>query len=142
MTGRRSFALLAVAGLTLGLAACDDDTRDEIADDARDLRETVEDAAGETSARAIAETLRGLILADDLDGGASRRDVDVLEESVAELPGDPEVTGIEDTDGDGRDDDGVVEVRVGDQRACLVIAEPGEGDDVGEEDVSVESDCP
>ena len=75
-------------------------------------------------------------------GGASRRDVDVLEESVDDLPGEPEVTGIDDGDGDGRDDDGVVEVHVGDQRACLVIGEPGDGDDVGEEDVSVESDCP
>ena len=142
MTGRRIFALVAASALALGLAACDDDTRDEIADDARDVREEVEDVAGETSARAVAETLRGAILAEDLDGGASRRDIDVLEESVADLPGEPEVTGIEDGDGDGRDDDGIVEVQVGDQRACLQIAEPDAGDDVGEEDVSVEGDCP
>lgn len=135
-------AVVAATGLALGLAACDDDSRDEIADDARDLGEQVEDAAGEASARAVAESLRGAIVADDLDGGASRRDVDVLEESVADLPGEPEVTGIEDGDGDGRDDDGLIEVRVGDQRACLQIAEPGADDDVGEEDVSVESDCP
>lgn len=133
---------MAVAALSLGLAACDDDTRDELADDARDVGEQVEDATGEASARAVAETLRGAIVADDLDGGASRRDVRVLEESIADLPGDPEVTGIDDGDGDGRDDDGVVEVRVGDQRACLQIAEPGADDDVGEEDVSVDSDCP
>jgi hypothetical protein len=142
MAARRIIAFVATAGLALGLAACDDDDRDELADDARDAIEDVEDAAGEASARGVAESLRGVILADDLDGGASRRDVDVLEESVDDLPGEPEVTGIDDGDGDGRDDDGVVEVHVGDQRACLVIGEPGDGDDVGEEDVSVESDCP
>jgi hypothetical protein len=72
--------------------------------------------------------MRGALLAEDLDAGETVRHVSVLREAADDVPGDPDVTGIEDGDGDGRDDDGKVELATGDQRACLTVAGNGEVD--------------
>jgi len=50
----------------------------------------------------------------------------IIEAAVRDLPGDPEVSGIEDADGDGRDDDGNVNVRVDDESACVTVHDNGE----------------
>ena len=74
------------------------------------------------TARAAAEAMRGLLQAKNLDANQTVRDVAVLQESVADdLPGDPSVSGIDDADGDGKDDDGKVQVVVGDQTACITV---------------------
>ncbi len=56
-----------------------------------------------------------------------------IDEAVADLPGDPEVTGVEDGDGDGLDDDGKVGVTVDDEQACLTLPEEGEDTEVTSE---------
>lgn len=109
---------LAVMGMVFGVA-CDDDTEDEVQETVDDVQEDVEDVAGEASARAVAEALRGAIVADE--GDDDLRSVAVIQENIDDLPGDPEVVGIADADGDGLDDDGLIEVRVGDQAACLEL---------------------
>jgi hypothetical protein len=48
--------------------------------------------------------------------------VDELESITSDLPGDPEITGIEDTDGDGNDDDGALQITVDDASACVKVA--------------------
>jgi len=115
-----SFAAILLVSVT----ACDDD-------DAQNLREDVEDATGSTGARAAAEAMRGALEGEDLGGGKSLQEVAVLRENAEDIPGDPTVEGITDGDGDGRDDDGRVELRVGDQAACVVVS--------AENDVSVEN---
>jgi len=110
--------------LMISAAACDDD-------DAQNLRENVEDATGSAGARAAAEAMRGALEAQDLDGGKSLRDVAVLRENAEDVPGDPAVEGIADADGDGKDDDGRVELHVGEQAACVTVS--------AENDVSVEN---
>lgn len=121
---RRSLALVAVAAVAL--LGCDDDTVENV-------REEAEDVAGETGARAAAEAMRTSLEARDLDPDQTLRDVDVLDDAASDIPGDPEVTGIDDTDGDGRDDDGYVEIGVGDQAACVTVEANGEvGVDNGE----------
>ncbi len=112
--------LVAVAGV-----ACSDDDVDAVADEAGDVASSVVDAAEDVSARSVAEAYRAALVA-DASGGASRRQVQVLEETTGDLPGEPEVLGIDDGDGDGLDDDGRVEVRVNDQSSCLLISESGD----------------
>jgi hypothetical protein len=78
----------------------------------------------------VAEALRVVIIADD-GPDTDRRKVKVLNESVDDLPGRPEVTGIEDKDGDGLDDDGKVEVHVKSEVACLTVSMAGRVDVTG-----------
>ena len=102
-------------------------------DDNANLREKAEDVAGSAGARAAAEVMRGALEAQDLDGGKTLRDVEVLRENAADVPGDPTVEGIVDADGDRKDDDGKVELRVGGQAACVIVTT--------ENKVSVDSDA-
>lgn len=119
----RLLAVPALVALAPLLAGCGDDDNDgeSIADEAAQLA----DSAG---AVAVAEALHAILVADDLGDESERRNVDVLREAVDDLPGDPEVVGIADEDGDGRDDDGRVEVRVDDEAACVAIATNGDTD--------------
>jgi hypothetical protein len=109
-----------LAGLT---GACSEESVQE-------FREDVERSAEEAGARAVAEAIRAQLLTGDLGADEHARDVAVLENAVENLPGEPEITGIEDRDGDGRDDDGEVEVTVGRGEACIIIAENGDDIDV------------
>ena len=65
---------------------------------------------------------------DDATGGV--RNVEALREAAEDLPGDPEITRIADSDGDGRDDDGYVQAKVGDENAYVTLPESGNDIDV------------
>lgn len=114
-----------VVSTALVFAACGDDDLGDAVDRAR---EDLEDVAGAAGARAAAEAVRGVLLARDLDDGETLRDMTVLRGAVDDVPGDPQVTKLRDRDRDGKDDDGRVELRVGDQRACVEVADNGEVD--------------
>jgi hypothetical protein len=111
---KKMLALILVSFGVLSVSACDDD-------DNENLREKAEDVAGSASARAAAEAMRGALEAQDLNDDKTLRDVDVLRENADDVPGDPSVEGIVDANGDGKDDDGRVELRVGDQAACVIV---------------------
>ena len=131
----------ATATLLIGalLGACGDDNGDsaseqveqalqEARQQAQEAAEALEQAGETAGARTVAEALRTALVVEDLEQTESLRDVDVLREAVDDLPGDPQVSGIEDGDGDGRDDDGQIEVIVGEERACLTL--PDDGGDI------------
>ncbi|HEX6422582.1 MAG TPA: hypothetical protein VFZ79_03840 [Acidimicrobiales bacterium] len=120
---------LAVVPLVMAVAVvgCGDDGDPDDAD-SDDVVDRAEQVAEDVGAYAVAQSLRASLAGQDLDDDADRRNVDVLEDAVDDLPGDPEVSGIEDTTGDGRDDDGRVAVRVGDEEACLTVGEDGDLD--------------
>jgi hypothetical protein len=125
--GRRAVA--SCLALALGLvAACGDDESDD-GSGAEDVEEVAESAG----ARAVAEAIRVALLAEDLDEAEHESDVAVLQEAVEDLPGEPDVTGIEDANGDGRDDDGKVEVHVDREVACLTVQSSGRVDVTGGE---------
>lgn len=99
---------------------------DEAGDNFEDGVDEVGTKADEAAARAAAEELRTRMKANDTANDEGIRSIAALEESAEDLTGDPDVTGIEDTDGDGLDDDGKVQVDVGDSSACLTLPEEGE----------------
>ena len=124
--------------LLLGASACSDDTNDkvsdaadsvgsDVSDAAGDIREDAEDGAGAVGARTQAEALRASLKVNDTANAEGVRSVAAIEEAASDLPGDVEVTGVEDADGDGLDDDGRVQVDQGDQSACVIL--PAEGED-------------
>lgn len=110
--------------MVASLGACGDADSDDPDDSAAEVVESA-------MARGLAEALRAVMVIDDLDEDQHRRDVEVIEESIADLPVDPEIRGVLDSDGDGRDDDGKVEVEVEAEVACVTIAEDGEVDVTG-----------
>lgn len=133
----RTRILAALAALLLlvgGAAACSDDddstTQTGGTGQGDDPDDDVGEVAESAAARAVAEIVR-LALFEDDGPDTDRRKVAVLQESVDDLPGSPDVSGITDDDGDGLDDDGAVEVRVNDEVACLTVAEDGEVDVTG-----------
>jgi len=117
--------IASVAMAALALGACSDSN-------GKNAREQVEDAVGGAGAHAAAESMRVALEAHDLKAGQTLRDVDVLRENADDVPGDPKVSGITDSNRDGKDDDGKVELTVGDQSACLVVND--------QNDVSVDDD--
>lgn len=120
----RKLASLAVVVTLLAAMAC---SADDAGDDPdNDLGEK----AASAEARTVAEALRVVILADGTDG-PDRRRVDSLQENVDDIPGEPDISGIADDDGDGLDDDGKIEVTVDEEVACLTVAEDGDVDVTG-----------
>ena len=123
----RPHVLIAAVAVAVGLVVtgCSDEDVDA-------TREELEDVTGAVGARSVAESLRAALKAKDLAGGENLRDVATLRDAAADLPGDPEIVGVDDADGDGRDDDGKVEVRTGDQAACVTVAEDGDDVDIAD----------
>ena len=110
---RRSAMLLTGFPLAVALVAgCVEDERDEAV-------EETEEFTAATEAETVAEALRAAVLAEDLDEDEHADDVLVLRAAVEKLPGNPDIGGIDDDDGDGRDDDGRIEVHVDDDAACV-----------------------
>lgn len=101
-------ALAAVAVAAMITAACGDDS----------------DAGGvadQALARGQAEILRGIIKTRAGDN-SSEYTVATLNAAIKDLPGNTTVNGLTDTNNDGKDDDGALEVVVENQRACLKIS--------------------
>jgi hypothetical protein len=124
--GRTARRTLAAAAATLALLAaggCGDDDGDG---------EPFEQLAENAGARSVAEALRVSLQAQDLRDDQHVDDVATIEAAVDDLPGDPDLSGIEDGDGDGRDDDGKIGVRVNDEAACVTVHDNGEVDVSGD----------
>ena len=127
MSSTRMGLIVLAAALVLGGAACDDDTRDK----AERAAEDVKDKARQAGARGTAEAFRASLRAQDADDASGGvRQVTVLQDAADDLPGDVDITGIADGDGDGRDDDGFVQVNVGGESACVTLPESGDDIDV------------
>ncbi len=140
MSRWRTCVALSIA-LAATLGACGDDNRDEVSRQAeealnearqraREAADAVEQAGERAGARTVAEAIRAALVVENLETGENLRDVDVLREAVGDVPGDPQVSGIDDANGDGRDDDGKIEIAVDGERACLTLPDGGGDIDV------------
>lgn len=129
MSSNRPFAWLVAALLApvfaLGFVACSDDD----GDGESGLEQTAEESAALTAAAAFKSSL----LANDVDDDSNRRSIALLTDAESDIPGDPDVRGIEDSDGDGIDDDGQVEIYASDEAACVTISDTGDVDVSGGE---------
>ncbi len=105
--------LAVVVTLCLGVAACSSSAKSSL---------------NQAGARAAAEAARGVLKSKHLSEGQTVRSVSVLRDAVDKVPGSPQVTGITDSNGDGKDDDGKVQFTVGDQHACLTAKDNGNVD--------------
>jgi hypothetical protein len=134
-TRRAHFLIALIAPLALIPLACGDDDQsveDRAQDAASDAADAVDEKVDEGLARGQAEILRERIK-DAADGDETAwPTITVIEGAVADLPSDPEVTGVEDADGDGRDDDGKIGITIDESNACVTI---------GADDIDVTGDA-
>ena len=118
-TRQKWFAVVAAGALWLG--ACGDDSSSRAADEARDAAGDVDSAVDSGLARAQGEIFRQR--AQDLvRQGESLDSMSVLQEAARDLPRNPTVTGIADANGDGRDDDGKLEITIDDSHSCVRVS--------------------
>lgn len=116
----RRQAIALAAGAVLFLGACGDDTSSSAADKARDAAGEVDSAVDAGLARAQAEIFRQRAK-DLVRQGEPLDSVTVLQEAARDLPRNPTVTGIGDANGDGRDDDGKLEITIDESHSCVVV---------------------
>jgi len=134
MKSLRLLALVALLGIVPAtLLGCSDETNDKVKSAAESAKDDAQDAIDEAGkdassavdsagARGAAEYVRGRVkAADDQDP----RSVKLLQGYADDLPSQAKVTGIDDQDGDGLDDDGKVQFTVGDTSSCLTIPKTG-----------------
>ena len=135
---RKQFAiLLLVLGLFGALTACSKDTKDKASDAAKSAGEDVKTQAGKakdnaaaavdyTAARAAAEALRVSLKGNSTADDKGIRSVDAINQAASDLPGSPDISGVDDGNGDGLDDDGKVQVAVDDAKVCVALPATGE----------------
>jgi hypothetical protein len=126
---------LSLAAAPVAIACGDDDSgidTDEVQESVEDVAEEAGETADEAQARATAEALRAALANSDIGADEGLRSIDAIEEAIDSLPGDPDISGVEDGSGDGMDDDGRVQVDVDDAAACMII--PDAADDSTQDD--------
>jgi hypothetical protein len=110
---------VAAVGSALWLSGCGDDST--ASDKARDAASELDSAVDAGIARGQAEIFRQRAK-DLVRQGESLDSMSVLQEAARDLPRNPTVTGLGDTNGDGRDDDGKVEIAIDDSYSCVVVS--------------------
>lgn len=134
MSNRIATALAATSlSLLLLTAGCSSDTADNAKDTVESASNDVESGAQQATASSTAEAFRASLKGNKDADEQGLRSVDVLQQVADDLPGDPDISGIEDGDGDGLDDDGKIQVTAGDEQACISVPESGENAEVSAE---------
>lgn len=131
----RIAAALAATSLSFALltVGCSSDTADKAKDTVDSAGEDVQSGAQQATASSTAEAFRASLKGNKDADEQGLRSVDVLQQVADDLPGDPDISGIEDGDGDGLDDDGKIQVTAGDEQACISVPESGENTEVSAE---------
>lgn len=112
------------------LSGCSSETADKAGDAAESAKDDAAQVADDASARGQAEALRASLKGNDTANEEGIRSVKAIQQAADDLAGDPDVSGIDDGDDDGLDDDGKVQVTVDESSACLSLPESGENTEV------------
>jgi hypothetical protein len=127
--GLLATSLVLVAALLAGCSDDDEDAVEDAVDEAGESLESVatevEGAVDDAAARVAAEAFAAAVDADEDAAADGATSMSVIEENIDDLPGDPEVSGVEDADGDGRDDDGLVGFVVDEDESCVELDPDG-----------------
>ena len=109
--------ILAIATAAV-VTACGDDS--SASDKARDAAGQVDSAVDAGLARGQAEIFRQRAK-DLVRQGESLDSMSVLQEAARDLPRNPTITGLGDSNGDGKDDDGKLEITIDKSHSCISI---------------------
>lgn len=127
-TKRFIIALLLLTGSATA-AACSEKQQDDARATATSLGRDAAAGANEVGARSQAEAMRANLKASK-EAEQSLRDVALLKAASENLPGNPTIAGITDGDGDGMDDDGMVEITLNQAKACVMVPATGDNTEV------------
>ncbi|MCU1499720.1 MAG: hypothetical protein JWM47_3673 [Acidimicrobiales bacterium] len=128
-----ALAAITVSALLFApMAACSSETRDKAGDAAKSAKDDAAQGVDAAQARSTAEALRAGLKANHTADAKGMRSVIAIKEVIVGLPGDPDVTGNADADGDGQDDDGKLQANADESKACLSL--PAQGEDAQVED--------
>ncbi len=122
--------LLLVLAAPLLAAGCSSDTTSKAKDTVSSAKDDAKVDADKAAARTAAEALRASLKANKTADKEGIRSTKAINEAAADLPGDAKFSGVADSNSDGQDDDGKVQVDVGDQHACLTLPATGKNIDV------------
>lgn len=115
MNIHRNFSRAVAIAMVLGATACSSSETQNTVDGANDK-------LNQLGARAVAESFRTALKTKDLKNGQHQYDLVVINETVAALPGAPDVSGVVDGNGDLADDDGKVQFNSNGEAACVTIS--------------------
>lgn len=121
-------AAAAMSALLLApLTGCSEETKDKATDTVEAAKDDAAAGLDDAQARTTAEALRAGLKANDTADKEGMRSIAAINEVIEDLPGDPDITGADDGDGDGLDDDGRVQANADESQACVAL--PAEGED-------------
>src|SRR3954470_17451577 len=129
MQQRRGWFMAIVLGSLLTasvLGGCSSETKAKVKEGAKSVQSDISSDVNKASARATAEGMRASLKGNSDADTKGVRSVSVLNQVVKDLPGNPTVTGIVDANGDGLDDDGLVQVDENGESACVTLPPTGE----------------
>ncbi len=121
-----ALAIVFATTLAFGTVACSSKTQNSAKDTLNSAKKDAAKKTDEVAARAAAEGLRVSLKGNDTAGKEGIRSVKAINQAAKDLPGNAKFSGVKDSDGDGMDDDGKVEVTVGSGQACLTLPKTGE----------------
>ncbi len=128
MSARRLFltGLTLLVALAMSAPACSQETRDKVKGAGRSAQRDAEALGRQTEARTAAEALRVALKSEKDKNGRSMKNIShAVRTYASRVPGNPQISGAVDANSDGRDDDGKIQVNVGDKSACVVLPATG-----------------
>ncbi|MCU1454547.1 MAG: hypothetical protein JWN46_2693 [Acidimicrobiales bacterium] len=121
----RPLVAVLVACTLLLAPACSKATRDKAKDTLKSAQQDAQVALDKAAPRVEAEALRAALKVDPTARSQGVRSVKALRDAATKVPGHPQITGIVDANGDGKDDDGKVQVNAKGYAACLILPATG-----------------
>jgi hypothetical protein len=122
---RRGVAAVLVAGVLLLGPGCSKATRDQAKQTVKSAQQDAQATLDKATPRLEAEAMRAALKVSSTARTQGVRSVAALREAAKKVPGSPKISGIVDANGDGKDDDGKVQIDAKGYSACLILPASG-----------------